>query len=101
MRKIRKLRSLSPDFAGDGRRRTNFPATKNARHALGRGSGADMPQWHHEPQEDGVTTYTFLIVVEPDEDRWRAYAPALEAQGASTWGYPAGKRSRISARFWR
>lgn len=34
-----------------------------------------------------MTTYTFRIVVEPDEDRWRAYAPALEAQGASTWGY--------------
>jgi predicted RNase H-like HicB family nuclease len=33
-----------------------------------------------------VTTYTFRIVVEPDEDRWRAHAPALEAQGASTWG---------------
>jgi hypothetical protein len=58
-------------------------------------------QWRHEPQEDGVTTYTFRIVVEPDEDRWRAYAPALEAQGASTWGYPARMRSRISARFWR
>jgi predicted RNase H-like HicB family nuclease len=41
----------------------------------------------HNPKEDGVTTYTFRIVVEPDEDRWRAYAPALEAQGASTWGY--------------
>jgi predicted RNase H-like HicB family nuclease len=34
-----------------------------------------------------VTTYTFKIVVEPDEDRWRAYCPALEAQGAATWGY--------------
>jgi len=34
-----------------------------------------------------VTTYTSRIVVEPDEDRWRAYAHALEAQGASTWGY--------------
>jgi predicted RNase H-like HicB family nuclease len=34
-----------------------------------------------------VTTYTFRIVVEPDEDRWRAYAPALEEQGAATWGY--------------
>ena len=34
-----------------------------------------------------MTTYTFRIVVEPDEDRWRAYAPALEAQGAATWGY--------------
>jgi hypothetical protein len=36
-----------------------------------------MVQWRHEPQEDGVTTHTFRIVVEPDEDRWRAYAPAL------------------------
>ena len=34
-----------------------------------------------------MTTYTFKIVVEPDEDRWRAYCSALEDQGASTWGY--------------
>jgi predicted RNase H-like HicB family nuclease len=34
-----------------------------------------------------LTTYTFKVVVEPDEGRWRAYCPALEAQGASTWGY--------------
>jgi predicted RNase H-like HicB family nuclease len=34
-----------------------------------------------------VTTYTFKIVVEPDEDRWRAYCPALEVQGAATWGW--------------
>ena len=34
-----------------------------------------------------MTTYTFKIVVEPDEDRWRAYCPLLEAQGAATWGY--------------
>ena len=34
-----------------------------------------------------MTTYTFRVVVEPDEDRWRAYCPALEAQGASTWGH--------------
>ncbi len=38
-------------------------------------------------QEDHVTTYTFKVVVEPDEDRWRAFCPALKAQGASTWGY--------------
>jgi predicted RNase H-like HicB family nuclease len=37
--------------------------------------------------EDPLTTYTFKVVVEPDEDQWRAYVPALEAQGASTWGY--------------
>jgi predicted RNase H-like HicB family nuclease len=36
---------------------------------------------------DGMTTYTFRVVVQADEDRWRAYSPALEAQGASTWGY--------------
>ncbi len=34
-----------------------------------------------------MTTYTFQVVVEPDEDRWRAYQSALEAQGAATWGY--------------
>jgi predicted RNase H-like HicB family nuclease len=34
-----------------------------------------------------MTTCTFRVVVEPDEDRWRAYCPALEAQGASTWGH--------------
>lgn len=34
-----------------------------------------------------MTTYTFKVVVEPDEDRWRAFCPALEDQGAATWGY--------------
>jgi predicted RNase H-like HicB family nuclease len=34
-----------------------------------------------------VATYTFKVVVEPDEDRWRAYCPVLEDQGAATWGY--------------
>jgi len=38
-------------------------------------------------QEAQLTTCTFRIVVEPDEDRWRAYCPELEAQGAATWGY--------------
>ncbi len=33
-----------------------------------------------------MKTYTFNIVVEPDEDRWHAYCPALHAQGAATWG---------------
>jgi predicted RNase H-like HicB family nuclease len=28
-----------------------------------------------------------LKVVEPDEDRWHAYAPALVSQGGATWGY--------------
>ena len=30
---------------------------------------------------------TFKVVVERDDDRWHAYCPALERQGASTWGY--------------
>jgi predicted RNase H-like HicB family nuclease len=34
-----------------------------------------------------VSTYTFKVVIEPDEERWRAYCPALEAQGAATWGH--------------
>ncbi len=34
-----------------------------------------------------MKAYTFKVVVEPDEDRWHAYCPALESQGASTWGH--------------
>lgn len=34
-----------------------------------------------------MKTYAFKVVVEPDEDRWHAYCPALESQGASTWGH--------------
>ncbi len=39
-----------------------------------------------------MKTYNFKIVVEPDEDfdgnpsGWHTYCPALERQGASTWG---------------
>jgi predicted RNase H-like HicB family nuclease len=39
-----------------------------------------------------MKTYTFKVVIEPDEDfdgnpdGWHAYCPALEKQGASTWG---------------
>jgi predicted RNase H-like HicB family nuclease len=32
-------------------------------------------------------SYVFTVIVEPDEDRWYAYAPALVSQGGSTWGY--------------
>ena len=32
-------------------------------------------------------TYTFKAVVEPDDDRWHAYCPALKEYGAATWGY--------------
>ena len=37
--------------------------------------------------EGKMRTYAFKVVVEPDEDRWFAYCPALEKQGAATWGY--------------
>jgi predicted RNase H-like HicB family nuclease len=33
-----------------------------------------------------MTTYTFEVIVGPDEDRWHAYCPALVARGAATWG---------------
>ena len=33
-----------------------------------------------------MKTYCFKVVVEPDEDRWHAYCPALEDHGAATWG---------------
>ena len=31
-------------------------------------------------------TYTFKVVVEPDEGRGHAYCPALVEQGGATWG---------------
>ncbi len=34
-----------------------------------------------------MKTYALKVVVEPDEDRWHAYCPALHEQGAATWGY--------------
>ncbi len=34
-----------------------------------------------------MKTYLFKVIVEPDDDRWTAYCPALLWQGASTWGY--------------
>ncbi|MFQ6029744.1 MAG: type II toxin-antitoxin system HicB family antitoxin [Dehalococcoidia bacterium] len=33
-----------------------------------------------------MKTYVFRVVVEPDEDRWVAYAPALKDRGGATWG---------------
>lgn len=32
-------------------------------------------------------SYTFRVVIEKDEDVWRAYVPTLEEQGAATWGH--------------
>ena len=33
-----------------------------------------------------MRSYVLRVVVEPDEDTWRAYVPDLEARGAATWG---------------
>lgn len=33
-----------------------------------------------------MKTYAFKVIVEPDEDRWQAPCPALQAYGAATWG---------------
>ncbi len=33
-----------------------------------------------------MTTYTFKAIIEPDEDRWHAYCPALVERGGATWG---------------
>jgi predicted RNase H-like HicB family nuclease len=46
-----------------------------------------MPTSHVMPFREGhVKTYIFKAVVEPDEERWSAWCPALVAQGASSWG---------------
>jgi predicted RNase H-like HicB family nuclease len=34
-----------------------------------------------------MKSYILRVVLEPDADAWRAYVPALEAQGAATWGH--------------
>ena len=34
-----------------------------------------------------MQTYTFRVLIEPDEDRWLAYCPALDHYAAETWGY--------------
>ncbi len=38
-------------------------------------------------KEEKVKSYVFRVVLEPDEDVWRAYIPELEAKGAATWGH--------------
>lgn len=38
------------------------------------------------PESKRLTTYSFKVVVEPDEDAWHAHCPALAAHGAATWG---------------
>jgi predicted RNase H-like HicB family nuclease len=33
-----------------------------------------------------VKSYVFRVVLEQDEDVWRAFIPELEAKGGATWG---------------
>lgn len=34
-----------------------------------------------------MKTYVFRVMVQPDEDRWVGFCPALERYAATTWGY--------------
>lgn len=34
-----------------------------------------------------MKSYVFPVIVEPDEDVWRAFVPDLESKGAATWGH--------------
>jgi predicted RNase H-like HicB family nuclease len=36
--------------------------------------------------EEKVKSYVFRVVLEQDEDVWRAFIPELESKGAATWG---------------
>src|SRR3989337_2768606 len=51
---------------------------------------AGMLLWRQDglakPKEEKVKSYVFRVILEPDEDAWRAYIPELEAKGAATWG---------------
>jgi predicted RNase H-like HicB family nuclease len=33
-----------------------------------------------------VKSYLFRVILEPDEEAWRAYIPDLEEKGGATWG---------------
>ena len=33
-----------------------------------------------------MKSYVFRVVLEPDEQAWRAYIPELESRGGATWG---------------
>ncbi len=38
-------------------------------------------------KEEAMRSFVLRVVLEQDEDVWRAYVPELEAQGAATWGH--------------
>ena len=33
-----------------------------------------------------MKSYVFRVILEPDEQAWRAYIPDLEEKGGATWG---------------
>jgi len=41
---------------------------------------------HRRLAEGIVKSYVFRVVLEPDENVWRAYIPELEKRGGATWG---------------
>jgi predicted RNase H-like HicB family nuclease len=41
---------------------------------------------HPRHKEESVKSYVFRVVLEPDEQAWRAYIPDLEEKGGATWG---------------
>ena len=55
-----------------------------------------IPQHSIRIKGEGMKTYVFRVVIEPDEDRWSAHCPALHTYGAATWGVPRRKHSSIS-----
>jgi predicted RNase H-like HicB family nuclease len=46
----------------------------------------DHPGPTERELQEQMTSYVVQVVVEPDEDVWRAYVPELESRGAATWG---------------
>jgi predicted RNase H-like HicB family nuclease len=36
--------------------------------------------------DDAGSAPTFKVAIEPDDDRWYAYCPALVERGGATWG---------------
>jgi predicted RNase H-like HicB family nuclease len=37
-------------------------------------------------KEQIVKSYVFRVILEPDEQAWRAFIPELEEKGGATWG---------------
>jgi len=48
--------------------------------------------------ESEAKTYLFRVVVEPGEDRWHAYCPALEDIGGATWVHTREEALKIYKR---